>query len=61
MPTPARIGPWAGSSCAGCAKVHTWALWIALAHNMLRTMEIVPHLMTYRAQQIFECVVEGLA
>jgi transposase len=30
----------------GLAKVHTWALWIALAHNMLRTMEIVPHLMT---------------
>ena len=30
----------------GLTKVHTWALWIALAHNMLRTMEIVPHLMT---------------
>lgn len=30
----------------GLAKVHTWALWVALAHNMLRTMEIVPHLMT---------------
>ena len=30
----------------GLAKVHTWALWIAIAHNMLRTMEIVPHLMT---------------
>jgi transposase len=27
-------------------KVHTWALWIALAHNMVRTMEIIPHLMT---------------
>jgi hypothetical protein len=30
----------------GLAKVHTWVLWGALAHNMLRTMEIVPHLMT---------------
>ena len=30
----------------GLAKVQTWALWIALTHNMLRTMEIVPHLMT---------------
>ena len=30
----------------GLAKVHTWALWIALAHNMIRTLEIVPHLMT---------------
>ena len=30
----------------GLTKVHTWALWIALAHNMLRTMDIVPHLMT---------------
>lgn len=30
----------------GLTKVHTWALWVALAHNMLRTMEIVPHLMT---------------
>lgn len=27
-------------------KVHTWALWVALAHNMMRTMGIVPHLMT---------------
>ena len=27
-------------------KVHTWVLWVALAHNMLRTMGIVPHLMT---------------
>jgi transposase len=27
-------------------KVHTWALWIALAHNMLRLTGIVPHLMT---------------
>ena len=30
----------------GLAKVHTWALWVALAHNMLRTMEMVPHLIT---------------
>jgi hypothetical protein len=30
----------------GLTKVHTWALWIALAHNMIRTLEIVPHLMT---------------
>lgn len=27
-------------------KVHTWALWVALAVNALRAMEIVPHLMT---------------
>ena len=30
----------------GLTKVHTWMLWGALAHNMMRTMEIVPHLMT---------------
>lgn len=30
----------------GLTKVHTWMLWSALAHNMMRTMEIVPHLMT---------------
>jgi transposase len=30
----------------GLTKVHTWALWAALAHNMMRTLEIVPHLMT---------------
>lgn len=30
----------------GLRNVHTWALWIALAHNMLRMMHIVPHLMT---------------
>lgn len=30
----------------GLGKVHTWALWFALAHNLLRTMELVPHLMT---------------
>jgi transposase len=30
----------------GLDKVHTWALWAALAHNMMRAMGIVPHLMT---------------
>jgi len=30
----------------GTTKVLTWALWIALAHNLMRTMELVPHLMT---------------
>ena len=30
----------------GLVKVHTWALWVALAHNMMRGMQIVPHLMT---------------
>jgi transposase len=30
----------------GLSKVHTWVVWVALAHNMLRTMDIVPHLMT---------------
>ena len=30
----------------GLSKVHTWALWVALAVNVLRAMEIVPHLMT---------------
>lgn len=30
----------------GLRKVHTWALWAALAHNMIRLMGIVPHLMT---------------
>jgi transposase len=30
----------------GRAKVHCWLLWAALAHNMLRAMGIVPHLMT---------------
>jgi transposase len=30
----------------GVAKVTTCATWVALAHNMLRTMGIVPHLMT---------------
>ena len=30
----------------GQRKVHAWVLWAALAHNMLRAMEIVPYLMT---------------
>lgn len=30
----------------GLGKVLTWALWSALAHNLMRTMEVVPHLMT---------------
>lgn len=29
----------------GVKKVHTWVLWIAVAHNMMRTMGIVPHQM----------------
>lgn len=29
----------------GVTKVHTWALWIALAHNMMRAHGIVPHQM----------------
>lgn len=30
----------------GHRNVHTWALWAALAHNMMRAMEIIPHVMT---------------
>jgi transposase len=30
----------------GLPKTHSWVLWFALAHNMLRLMEIVPHQMT---------------
>jgi transposase len=30
----------------GLPKVHMWVLWIALAHNMMRAMEILPHQMT---------------
>ena len=30
----------------GMPKVHTWALWVALAVNVMRAMAIVPHLMT---------------
>lgn len=30
----------------GLDKVHTWALWLALAMNAMRAMEIVPHVMT---------------
>jgi transposase len=29
----------------GLPKVHAWVLWVALAHNLVRTMGIVPHLM----------------
>jgi transposase len=35
-----------GLGLRGVAKVHTWVLWIALAHNLMRTMQLVPHLMT---------------
>jgi transposase len=30
----------------GLTKVHTWVLWVALAHNLTRAMDVVPHLMT---------------
>lgn len=30
----------------GLTKVHTWALWAALTHNMIRTLGIVPHTMS---------------
>jgi transposase len=30
----------------GLYKVHTWALWVALAVNAMRAMQIVPHVMT---------------
>ncbi len=30
----------------GLPKVHTWVLWVALAHNMMRAMALVPHVMT---------------
>jgi transposase len=30
----------------GLPKLQTWILWIALAHNVMRTMAIIPHLMT---------------
>ena len=29
----------------GLDKVHSWALWVALAHNMMRALGIVPHVM----------------
>jgi transposase len=29
----------------GLSKVQTWTLWVALAHNLTRTMDLVPHLM----------------
>lgn len=34
-----------GLGVRGLPKVHTWVLWIALAHNLIRTMDVVPHLM----------------
>jgi transposase len=30
----------------GLPKVHTWVLWFVLAHNLMRSLEVVPHLMT---------------
>jgi transposase len=33
----------AGLPVRGLRRVHTWVLWIALAHNLMRTMELVPH------------------
>ena len=33
-------------SVRGLVKVHSWVVWAALAHNMMRAMDIVPHLMT---------------
>ena len=36
----------AGLPVRGLGNVHTWVLWIALAHNVMRAMGIVPHLMT---------------
>ena len=30
----------------GLTKVQTWVLWVALAHNLTRAMDVVPHLMT---------------
>jgi hypothetical protein len=30
----------------GLPKVQTWVLWVALAYNLARAMEVVPHLMT---------------
>ena len=30
----------------GLQKVQTWVLWVALAHNLMRTIRLVPHLMT---------------
>lgn len=35
-----------GLPVRGLHKVHTWALWMALAINAMCAMEIVPHLMT---------------
>lgn len=33
-------------SVRGRPKIHTWVLWVALAHNLMRAMHLVPHLMT---------------
>jgi transposase len=30
----------------GLPKVHAWVLWFALAHNLMRSLGVVPHLMT---------------
>ena len=30
----------------GLKKVLTWAVWLALAHNVMRTMDLTPHLIT---------------
>ena len=30
----------------GLPQVHAWVLWVALAHNVMRSMEVVPHLLT---------------
>ena len=30
----------------GLPKAHAWVLWVALAHNAMRSMAVVPHLMT---------------
>ena len=46
MPMPCTHRTLAQIPVRGLRKVHTLALWIALAHNMIRMLEIVPHLMT---------------
>jgi transposase len=35
-----------GLGVRGLSKVHMWVLWVALAHNVMRSMELVPHVMT---------------
>ena len=39
------IGRWRAVPVRGLRKVHTWVLWIALAQNLMRAMELVPHQM----------------